>query len=243
MNSRLQYITLISSLPHIGRIFTEHGAGISRFRLEERLKMLEPEHSRLLDRVVSVTAWSSVSKSDTEAEIIALAQSVVNELTGYSDLQELVLSRMETRTLVAALRRRRKGAGDPGDVTSWGFGRWCRAIRDNWSDPAFGLSHIVPWVGEADRLMKAGDHVSLERLVLTEVFRQTGRHSAGHEFDFTAVVAYVLRWIIVERWSIYSNVKAAERLRGLLAEALKSAPPAFSAVPEVEVAGQLEANP
>ncbi|MXN64016.1 hypothetical protein GR183_03785 [Stappia sp. GBMRC 2046] len=236
MNSRLQYITLITSLPHIGRIFTEHGTGISRYRLEERLKMLEPEHSRLLERIVSVTAWSSVSKIETDAEIIGLASAVIQELTCYPDLQELVLLRMETRTLIAALRRRREGANDAGDVTSWGFGRWCRTIRENWNDPAFGLSHIVPWASEADRLMKGGDHVSFERLVLTEVFRQIGRHSASHEFDFTAVVAYVLRWIIVERWSIYSTVKASERLRGLLAEALKSAPSPFSAVPETEIA-------
>lgn len=243
MNERLQYITLISSLPHIGQIFTEQGTGISRFRLDERLKMLEPEHARLLERVVSVTAWSSVSKIETDAEIIALARSVTDDLRHYPDVRDLVRSRMETRTLIAALRRRREGAGDANGISNWGFGRWGRTIRENWNDPGFGLSHIMPWVAEADRLMKAGDHVAVERLVLTEVFRQIERHSAGHEFDFSAVVAYVLRWIIVERWSAYDTQKAGERLRGLLADALKSVPLPFSIVPDAEVAYSQEANP
>ncbi|MBA5777557.1 hypothetical protein H2509_10530 [Stappia sp. F7233] len=243
MSDRLQYITLISSLPHIGRLFSEHGTGISRYRLDERLTLLESEHARLLDRVVSITAWSSVSKIDTDAEVIALARSVIGDLDLYPDIQNLVRSRMETRTLIAALRRRREGAREAGDISAWGFGRWCRSIRDNWSDPGFGLSQIMPWVAEADRLMKAGDHVAVERLVLTDVFRQIGRHSAGHEFDFTAVVAYVLRWIIVERWSVYGTAKAAERLRSLLADALKSAPPPFAVVPDPESALQQEVHP
>lgn len=223
MSDRLQYITLMSSLPHIGRIFTEHGTGLSKFRLDERLKLLRPDHHRLLDRAIGVTAWAGVGRYRTDAEIIALARSVMAELGEYPTLQALVQSRMETRTIIAALRRRRDGAADPGDVTSWGFGRWCRRIQENWSDPGFGLSHFMPWVAEADQHLRSGDHIAMERVVLTHAFTQIDRLAAGHDFDFEAVVIYVLRWIIVERWTLYSPAKAAERLRQLLDEALSTA--------------------
>ncbi|HEY9346315.1 MAG TPA: hypothetical protein VIQ53_13450 [Inquilinus sp.] len=235
MSDRLRYITLMSSLPHIGRIFTEHGTGISRFRLEERLKLLSPDHRKLLDRVIGVTAWTGVGQYGTDAEIIALAGSVMAELGDYPTLQALVQSRMETRTIIAALRRRRDGAADPGDVASWGFGRWCRRIQENWSDPGFGLSHFMPWVAEADQHLRSGNHVAVERLVLTQAFTQIDRLASGHDFDFEAVVIYVLRWIIVERWSLYSATKAAERLRQLLDEALSTASPPHAAVPPAAI--------
>ena len=230
MSDRLQYITLMSSLPHIGRIFTEHGTGLSKFRLDERLKLLRPDHRRLLDRAIGVTAWAGVGRYRTDAEIIALARSVMAELGEYPTLQALVQSRMETRTIIAALRRRRDGAADPGDVTSWGFGRWCRRIQENWSDPGFGLSHFMPWVAEADQHLRSGDHIAMERVVLTHAFTQIDRLAAGHDFDFEAVVIYVLRWIIVERWTLYSPAKAAERLRQLLDEALSTASRPHAAV-------------
>jgi len=240
MSDRLRYITLMSSLPHIGRIFTEHGTGLSKFRLEERLKLLRPDDRKLLDRVIGVTAWTGVGQYRTDAEIIALARSVMAELGDQPTLRALVQSRMETRTIIAALRRRRDGAADPGDVASWGFGRWCRRIQENWSDPGFGLSHFMPWVAEADQHLRSGNHIALERLVLTQAFTQIDRLASGHDFDFEAVVIYVLRWIIVERWSLYSTAKAAERLRGLLAEALSTAPRPHAAVPPADRAASQE---
>jgi hypothetical protein len=243
MSDRLQYITLMSSLPHIGRIFTEHGTGLSRFRLEERLKLLRPDHRKLLDRVIGVTAWTGVGQYRTDAEIIALARGVTTELNDYPTLQALVQSRMETRTIIAALRRRRDGTADPGDVASWGFGRWCRRIQENWSDPGFGLSHFMPWVAEADQHLRSGNHIAVERLVLTQAFTQIDRLASGHDFDFEAVVIYVLRWIIVERWSLYSTAKAAERLRTLLAEALSTAPRPHTAILPSDRAASQEVRP
>ena len=46
-----QYITLSASLPHLGALFSNADLPMSRFRLEERLSMLEDEDRRLLDRV------------------------------------------------------------------------------------------------------------------------------------------------------------------------------------------------
>ena len=215
-----QYIALVTSLPHLGKLFTRKEVPISDFRLKQRMTMLESEHERLLRELVEITAWAGVAKYDRDVEVIRRANQVVADLKDYPDLQQLVEARMETRTLIAALRRRRDGQETAGDIASWGYGRWCGRIRANWSDPAFGLGHFMPWIAEVHRLMQSGDHIGVERLTLTQVFHQLDQAGAMHEFDFEAVAIYVLRWVIVERWSRYNETGARERLETLLQAAL-----------------------
>ncbi|MTH98819.1 DUF2764 family protein [Roseibium sp. RKSG952] len=224
MSDRYRYITLISSLPHLGRLFSQKDVPISEFRLRERMKMLDSGHQDLLNRVIEVTAWAGVAKLHTDEEVVRLADAVIRELGTSPVLQELVLVRMETRTIIAALRRRLAGNAGPGDIARWGYGRWRRQIAENWTDPSFGLGHFIPWIAEADRLMRSGDHIAMERLTLTQVFRQLDREGATHTFDFEAVVIYVLRWTIVARWATYNAETASERLRGLIDSALQTAP-------------------
>ncbi len=166
-----QYIALVSSLPHLGKLFSRKDVPVSGFRLKQRLSMLEPAHASLLREMVEVTAWAGVAGYDRDIDVILRANKVLADLAAYPDLQHLVGARMETRTLIAALRRRRDGQESAGDIENWGFGRWCAQVKANWSDPAFGLGHFMPWVGEAHQLMRAGDHIAMERLVLTQVFR------------------------------------------------------------------------
>lgn len=233
MSDRLRYITLVASLPHLGPPFSKAEVPISRFRLEQRLGMLAADHRRKLDRVIEITTWSGVSAIDDDAGVIRLARAVIADLEGHPDLQHLVGARMETRTLIAALRRRHRGQEAPGDVASWGFGRWTGRIAANWSDQAFGLGHFMPWIAEAGRALAAGDHVGVERVVLGQVFRQIDHYGAQHAFDFEAVVLYVLRWSIVDRWAAYGSERAAERLSALVAEVLSTAPALPGAPPPV----------
>lgn len=219
MGDRHAYVTLVASLPHLGQPFTRKDVPISRYRLEQRLAMLAPADHRRLRSVVAITAWAGVARFKRDADVIARARSVIADLADSPDLADLVASRMETRTLIAALRLRRDGADTPGDIGAWGHGRWCGHIRSRWRDPAFGLGHVMPWISEASRLMLEENHIGVERLVLKEVFRQLDRAGARHEFDFEAVAIYALRWVIVERWSRYGAVPAAARLRRLVGEA------------------------
>jgi len=215
-----QYIALVTSLPHLGKLFSRKEVPISEYRLKQRLRMLEPEHAHVLKDIVEITAWAGVAKYREDRDVMRRATKVVGELQDYPDLQHLIVARMETRTLIAALRRRRDGQESAGDIETWGYGRWCNRIKANWSDPAFGLGHFMPWIGEAHRLLQTGDQIAMERLALTQVFRQLDHYNAVHEFDFEAVAIYVLRWVIVERWSRYNADDAAERLTKLMAAAL-----------------------
>lgn len=225
MSQPHQYIALVTSLPDLGKLFTRKSVPISEFRLNQRMSMLEAEHTGLLQELVEITAWAGVAKYDQDLEVIRRANQVVNDLKDYPDLQHLVGTRMETRTLIAALRRRRDGQETAGDVASWGYGRWCGRIKANWSDPAFGLGHFMPWISDAHRFLQAGDHIGMERLTLTQVFRQLDHFGALHEFDFEAVAIYVLRWVIVERWSRYNEDDARDRLATLVEAALGNGSP------------------
>ncbi|PVB62232.1 hypothetical protein [Labrenzia sp. 011] len=226
MSRSHQYTMLVTSLPHLGKLFTRKEVPISEFRLKQRLSLLQPDHLRLLRGIVDVTAWAGVARYNRDSEVIGRAREVIADLKDYPDLQHLVGARMETRTLIAALRRRRDGQETAGDIENWGFGRWCARITGNWSDPGFGLGNFIPWVGEAQGLMQAGDHIAMERLSLTQVFLQLDHYSTRHEFDFEAVVIYVLRWIIIERWSRYGEEAARARLQLLVSAALdETAPP------------------
>ncbi len=220
MSSRFQYITLVTSLPHLGKIFSQAEVPLSEYRLKQRIKMLTPEHTGLLERLVEVSSWAGVAKYEQDGEVIRLARDVMDELADHPDLQHLVRGRMEARTIIAALRMRHGGAENAGDINTWGFGRWCNQIKENWTDPGFGLAHFMPWIVEAHALLAADDHIGMERLALSEVFQQLDHYSEHHQFDFEAVAIYVLRWIIVERWSRYNADAARERLSALVEAAL-----------------------
>ena len=97
-------------------------------------------------------------------------------------------------------------------------------IARNWRAPAFGLGHIFPWIKDADQLLTQGEAFALEQLLLRLVERDLKRLGALHEFDFEAVVLYVLRWSLIERWTRYNAEAASRRFAQLLADGLKTAP-------------------
>jgi hypothetical protein len=218
-----QYITLAASLPHLGALFSNADLPLSRFRLEERLSMLEEEDRRLLDRVTHATSWPGVDGCDTDAAVVARFEATCRSLQVHPDLAAVVSERLETRMLVAALRLRRDGAADPAPVAAWGQSDIARAIRTNWGDPTFGLGRARPWLREAQALCASGDHIGLERAVLTEVYRQIDRAVDGHQFDFEAVALFVLRFQLIERWQRYDAARARVRLETLLQSTLADA--------------------
>ena len=73
---------------------------------------------------------------------------------------------------------------------------------------------------EADRLMKQEDTVALERLLLEQAALGLDRRAGEHLFDFEAVVIYVLKWNIIDRWVRYNAEAAARRFQDLTDSAL-----------------------
>jgi hypothetical protein len=219
MDRATRYVMLITSLPYHGPLFGAHQTPLSRLRLIHRLRILEEVDAQALRDLSSVLEWIHQSMSVTDAELIARAKRF-EEVWGDGFLSEIMRFRMEVRTIYTALRRRRRGEASPPVSKPWGYGRWVRHIERYWNEPGFRLRQVYPWVNEAERLIDARDSLGLERLLLGIVWDYLIHISVSHEFDFEAVVIYVLRWDLIARWSSYNGARAVQRFDDLVEQGM-----------------------
>lgn len=219
MRHETAYTMLMVSLPYLGTLFEAKYSVISRLKLERRLKDLTPEHQQLLSKIVGIACWDRLDDIKADENFVTQARQVMSELDN-PVLLDIVRHRVELRTLVAALRRRHMGAGAPVEGERWGIGRWMSVIARNWNEPGFGVQNAFPWVLEAQRLLEERGTIQLERLLLEEVWNELGRRAQGHYFDFEAVVIYVLRWDVMERWTHYQPPVAQKRFDALIDAAI-----------------------
>lgn len=190
----MSYYTLIASLPHLPAHFDVERPPISRPRLEERLKLLEDNDSRTLEQLSNFLEWDRQSLDRTDAEVVSdyerLMNNIINPL-----IQELVNHRMDIRTIVSGLRRRHQGDGPP-----IGIGRLVDTIRRNWNQPQFNLQRRFPWIEEFDANRLSGKAVAAERVLFEATWQTWSRLAAEFTFSFEAVLLYLARWAIVDRW-------------------------------------------
>jgi hypothetical protein len=215
MASSMRYVMLITSLPYHGSLFGAHQTPLSRQRLGYRLRILDEADAQALRDLASVLEWIHQSMKVSDQELIIRAERCA-QTWGEGFLTDILRFRMELRTLFNALRRRRRGETTPPSEHRWGYGRWVRHIERYWNEPGFRLQQVYPWVGEAQRLIESRDSLGVERLLLGTVWNYLTRISEGHEFDFEAVVIYVLRWDLIARWSSYNGARAASRFDRLV---------------------------
>jgi hypothetical protein len=214
-----RYVQLITSLPGHGPLFRATLTPVSRITLRQRLTLLQPDDALVFERVSELVDWDRQSIEQSDAEIIALANRVIPTLDN-AFVRDLVEWRLQSRTLMAALRRRRRGENAPGPGTPWGYGRWLPRIVAHWQEPYFGLERVFPWLPEASEHLENGNASALERLLLGSFWDYLERVSEGHEFDFEAVLVYVMRWDLVARWVGYQKEEAAQRFDEMVEEAL-----------------------
>lgn len=215
------YIMLMASLPSSERLFVAKQPPLSRLRLEKRLSVLRPEDADLLRRIEALLSWSAYDRQSDMKTVISRSKALLSALT-QPTLQAVVTERMELRTAIAALRLRQGGVAAPAEP--WGFGKWTAHIAAHWEDPVFGLGRSMPWLRDVGQLLEKGDPLALERTLLEVTFRQLQRHAANHHFDFEAVVIYVLKWNIFDRWAQADGQAAAQRFAELSEDALKNFP-------------------
>jgi hypothetical protein len=209
------YITLIASLPILPDILVAKQTPISRLRLEQRLRDLLPEDKALLDDILDLLAWRRLDLGESDAHFMARARRLIPRLPTPA-LRRAIEYRLEARTILAALRRRRRGQTAPAADGSWGYGRWTRTIAANWQEPGLGIEQSFPWVREAAEHIRSGDAVALESLLMRQLWTITGRLGVGHAFDFTAVALYALRYQLIERRVAYDAEAATARFRRLV---------------------------
>jgi hypothetical protein len=195
-------------------------APLSRLRLRQRQHLLDEEDLACLRVVAGLLEWSHHGMERRDEEIVARAREVLPTLHNAFAL-DLIVWRLELRTVSAALRRRHRGLPAPSEREIWGYGRWLGHIRRHWSEPQFRLERVYPWLSEASTLLEVDDTLGMERLLLSTNWEHLDRVAVGHDFDFEAVLIYSLRWDLVARWTGYNGNEAAVRFEELLDAGLK----------------------
>lgn len=215
-----RYVQLITSLPGHGPLFRATQTPLSRINLRQRLDLLEADDRRVMDQISDLLDWHCHGIERSDAEIVEQARKVIPGF-GNPFVRELVEWRLQARTLIAAMRRRRQGKEAPGPNVLWGYGRWLPIIRKRWHEPHFGLEKVFPWLVEAREHLDNGNPFALERLLLNMFWNHLDRLSEGHEFDFEAVLIYVMRWDLVARWVGYQSEEAGRRFNEMVESALQ----------------------
>jgi len=216
-----RYYTLIASLPHLPKRFDElPRPPISRPRLESRLAdQLRPEDAEVADDMIAYLRWARHTQEQTVEEVRDFCDGLL-EKTGNRVLRAIVSSLMDMRTILVALRMRHKGMPAPGKDDEWGVGGLVETLRANWNVHDFHLGRIYPWVGEFADLMEKDETLALERRINEVRWDFLKRIGEGHYFTFEAVLVYLGRWDIIDRWTSYNPQAAAEKHARLVKEAI-----------------------
>jgi hypothetical protein len=214
-----KYAMLLASLPrHPLDLFSAKHATLSSIQLQRRLDLLDAHDAADLARIESILYWSE-HRMGSDADVIAQGEALLTEIRN-DFLRQVIMWRLEQRSILSALRRRRLGLPRPQPKSLWGFGQWLPYIEANWDSPDFGLSRRIPWVVPMQELLAADKTLELEKLVLNLIWNHYARQKHNHFFDFEAVVIYVFRWDIINRWLHYNNAGAVARFDELVQDGL-----------------------
>jgi hypothetical protein len=217
--SKKQYYTLVSSLPHLAYFEQADTLPITRQRLEQRLRMLEPSHFEQLQAASQVASPRRHPLTRTDQEVNRQYRTLVQQPL-HPKLREVVDHVMDQRTILAALRRRKRGLGRPDAGELWGVGRWVGRIEQHWDDPDLRLASVFPWIPEARGHLESSEAVNLERLLMGSTWRRLTQIAEASPFGFEVVVAYVVKWDISERWLSYDASASKQRFQELIAEVI-----------------------
>ena len=218
MMSENPYYTLLTSLPHINSLFDNRITPLSRYQLDKRLSMLSQDEQALLTRVESLLFWEYLSEGVDERALIRLASQTVATIKSRS-LRDFVNRGLDRRTMLAALRRKKSGEPAPSGAC-WSYGTRYEYIRRNWNSPVLGLGSTFPHVHAVVEAMENDNPLGVEKIILQCMWDSLDVMSAKHMFDFEAVVIYVMRWNLVQRWVSYDKERASQRFNELVERGL-----------------------
>lgn len=209
----MQYYTLIASLPPLPVHFDVERTPVSRPRLRQVLKQLSEEDAETVDQLSNFLSWDRQLVEQSDEDIRRRYEVLMQNR--HPLIRELVNHRINVRTIVAALRRRRDGLGPPTAV-----GMLVEPIRRNWSDPTFLLGRRYPWIEPFSDHLLAGETGKAERTLFEFTWRTWSQLAQRFTFSFEAVPLYVARWEIVDRWTSRDRSTGEQRFEQLTQEVL-----------------------
>jgi len=212
------YYMLVASLPALPVRFDGGRVPISRATLRERLELLEPEDAEVTAQVAQYFSRSPESLDKTDEQVIARYHELMR--TSRSDLvRHLIETRTVSRLLLSAFRRHRAGLAPP----TWELrpaDPLAEQIRKHWSTPNFGLRGSYRWLEDFAKHYDAGDMVGAQRVIFEERWNDWTKIAQRYTFTLEAVIAYLVRWEIVDRWTSQNAEAGKARFHNLVEETL-----------------------
>ncbi len=214
------YYMLVASLPQLPLRFDAGRLPISWATLRERLRMLHPDDSAVTRQIGQYFLWDRQPLDRTDDEVISsyheLERKSANDL-----VRHLVRSRTEMRLLISAIRRRRSGGGPPDWVGKIrGSETLVSSLKRHWMDPDFQLGMKYRWVEAFTKCYDAGEMLEAQRVVFAERWDDWTRIAEKYTFSFEAIIVYLVRWEIVDRWTSQNAAAGQARFAKLIEETL-----------------------
>ena len=208
------YVTLNTSLPHLGGLFFLTVQPISRIQLDKRLSILSDDDKGLLLKIENLLQWDHLNdvlgESGKDDKLIQKAEELLTLLAldnRLGTVVDVVQQRLDLRSIIAALRCRKNSlvGGREKDREYGSYGHFDDHIRRHWDSSTFGLEYRFPWIKKAQEHLAEQEIVTLEKLLLDISWKSISVAQQDHTFDFVAVVLYVLKWNIAMRWQSYDE--------------------------------------
>lgn len=210
---------VLCSLPHIERFDRTSRLPIGAETLAARLALLPAGDAREISLATSLLGWPGDAMSRPDAAVIADFERV-SRTAGTRGLRDLADFQLGLRIVVAALRRRRAGLQRPPAGDRWSMTSLGRHVQRHFDEPDFRLQHVLPWVPVARRLLDDGKVAECERLLFGLVWTRLEAMRCADRFGSDALLAYVFKWDLVDRWLGRNPVSAAQAFETLAQEAL-----------------------
>ena len=205
-SSSTRYYQLVASLPFLPRPREAERLPINQARLDERLSMLRPDDREVVGQLLRFVRWQNHDLSEDDAAVAGQYEAL---LAGnpHPAVRSAITFRMNLRTVMAALRRRRRGESEP-PSSRWGAGPWVRHIESHWSHPDFRLASVFPWISRAREHLERDETRELEELAMALTWEDLDRSALGKPFQLEAVIAFLFKWDILHRWLAYGEETA-----------------------------------
>jgi hypothetical protein len=210
-----RYHMLVASLPPLPPHLQIMRLPITAERLDDRLRLLEPDDAAEIARLHEVMRWSRQFEESTDEAVVRryheLWAGIANPL-----VRDILTVLMDVRMITTALRRRRLGLGPP----PCGIGRWFDHVRRNFNRPDFGLGRVLPRLSRLAPLLEQGDVLGLQRGLLQATWALLKQRADDYTFRFEAVVLYVARWSLLAQWQLLDAERGRPIFEALVTEAL-----------------------
>lgn len=187
---------------------------MSRIQLNKRLALLDEKDAADLLKIEQLLHWSHI-KTDINQVFVNETIDSINSINN-DFIKNIIIWRLELRIILAALRMRHQGQKTLPVKKIFGFDYWYFMMSKYWHQPDLGLAKQLSWLPEANKLLIANKSLQLEKFLFSVVWDHYRQVSLGHYFNFEAVIIYILRWDIIDRWTSYDKEIAIQRFNELI---------------------------